>query len=163
MPPTCRHCSDTLPEDSPPGLTSCRVYCDWRARRAGDVLPEWEALVLRYYRFLCEWLVSNREGTELVGLVTGPPGGAIPTRGGCGGSAAPRLTSEAARQATSLPPPDGPTPARAANAARRASGAAETAHGGNSGTSSVPSRLLTSDSHRNRAGEWPRGRPGVER
>jgi hypothetical protein len=30
------------------------------------VLPEWEVLLLRYYRFLCEFSVSCREGAELV-------------------------------------------------------------------------------------------------
>jgi hypothetical protein len=50
--PTCRHCGDELPEDSPTHLTSCRAYADWRARLRGDLLTEAEAndlLLLRAY------------------------------------------------------------------------------------------------------------------
>lgn len=32
----CRHCGEDLPDDCPEGVTSCRGYCDWKARRAGE-------------------------------------------------------------------------------------------------------------------------------
>jgi hypothetical protein len=64
--PTCRHCGDTLPGDGPPHLTSCRAYCDWRARQAGSLLGEEEAGCLMLLRFYCEWAVAIRVGAEKV-------------------------------------------------------------------------------------------------
>jgi hypothetical protein len=40
MPTLCRHCGDTLPEDAPNNVTSCRGYCRWLARLCGDTLTE---------------------------------------------------------------------------------------------------------------------------
>jgi hypothetical protein len=64
--PTCRHCGDTLADDSPPDLTSCRAYCNWRARQAGDMLGEEEAIALRLLRFYCEWDAAIQRGLELI-------------------------------------------------------------------------------------------------
>src|SRR5262249_48726001 len=66
QPPTCRHCGDTLPEDSPTGLTSCRAYCDWRARDEGDMLGEETAAALVLYRFFCEWDCALGKGQEII-------------------------------------------------------------------------------------------------
>jgi hypothetical protein len=42
-PTRCRHCGDGLSADAPPGVTSCQDYARWRARQAGDMLPEYLA------------------------------------------------------------------------------------------------------------------------
>jgi hypothetical protein len=42
----CRHCGDVLPEDAPDSVDSCKSYCDWLARRRGDMLTANEIDVL---------------------------------------------------------------------------------------------------------------------
>jgi hypothetical protein len=59
--PRCRHCHDDLPADSPPHVTSCRQYADWRARRAGDALPPEEADAVTVYAGLCAVQVGLRQ------------------------------------------------------------------------------------------------------
>jgi hypothetical protein len=62
--PSCHHCGDELPEDCPATLTSCKAYCDWRARQRGDMLPADEADMLGLYAGLCRLDVGLRDGLE---------------------------------------------------------------------------------------------------
>ncbi len=64
--PVCRHCGDTLPDDSPPDLTSCRAYADWQAKRRGDMLSEDEAGALTLLAFYCALDVAIRDGLKEV-------------------------------------------------------------------------------------------------
>jgi hypothetical protein len=40
MPTLCHHCGDTLPDDAPADVTSCRSYSEWLARQGRDTLTE---------------------------------------------------------------------------------------------------------------------------
>ncbi len=62
----CRHCGDDLPDDAPPSVSSCRSYADWRARQAGDMLTEDEAVDLTLFAGLCELDVATRDGLEML-------------------------------------------------------------------------------------------------
>jgi hypothetical protein len=94
MPPVCRHCGDELPDDSPPGLTSYRAYCDWRARQAGDMLGKEESKPMTLLAFICAWQVAIRDGVEVVpfwgrgdaGRFPLPGQGRADTVGGRGGT-----------------------------------------------------------------------------
>ena len=63
--PRCRHWNDELPEDCPPTVTSCRSYANWRARQAGDMLPEDAAIDLQLIWGLCALDVGIRDGLEM--------------------------------------------------------------------------------------------------
>jgi hypothetical protein len=65
MPP-CRHCGDELPEDCPATLTSCKAYCDWKARQRGDMQPADEADALALYAGLCRFYVALRDDLEML-------------------------------------------------------------------------------------------------
>ena len=61
----CRHCGDVLPEDAPDSVDSCKSYCDWLARRRGDMLTANEIDVLILYAGLCALDVSIQRGLEV--------------------------------------------------------------------------------------------------
>ena len=61
----CRHCGDVLPEDGPDSVNSCKSYCDWLARRRGDMLTANEIDVLILYAGLCALDVSIQRGLEV--------------------------------------------------------------------------------------------------
>ena len=61
----CRHCGDVLPEDGPDSVDSCKSYCDWLARRRGDMLTANEIDVLILYAGLCALDVSIQRGLEV--------------------------------------------------------------------------------------------------
>jgi hypothetical protein len=62
----CRHCGDELNDDCPDGVTSCRGYADWKARRMGDMLTEGDAGTLILLAFYCAWDVALRDGLDLI-------------------------------------------------------------------------------------------------
>jgi hypothetical protein len=57
-----RNSDDELPDDCPAGITSCRGYCDWRARQAGDMLPAALAVDLTLFAGYCALQVAIRRG-----------------------------------------------------------------------------------------------------
>ena len=61
----CRHCGDVLPEDAPDSVDSCKSYCDWLARRRGDLLTANEVAILTLYAGLCALDVSIQRGLEV--------------------------------------------------------------------------------------------------
>jgi hypothetical protein len=65
-PHTCRHCGDTILEDCPAHVTSCRGYADWWAKQRGDMLSEDEAKTLTLLGFFCSLNVALRDGLELI-------------------------------------------------------------------------------------------------
>ncbi len=62
--PRCRHCEDELPSDCPADVTSCRSYCNWKARSEGDMLPAWKAEILTVFAGLCALDVAVRDGLD---------------------------------------------------------------------------------------------------
>jgi hypothetical protein len=66
MPTLCHHCGDTLPEDAPADVTSCRGYCRWLARQCGDTLTEEEVGTLMLLAHFCELSVALRDELELL-------------------------------------------------------------------------------------------------
>jgi hypothetical protein len=65
-PHTCRHCGDTLPEDCPAHVTSCRGYTDWWAHKRGDMLSEDDMNIATLFGFFCSLDVALRDGLELL-------------------------------------------------------------------------------------------------
>jgi hypothetical protein len=59
----CTICSDTLPDP----FTTCRQWCDSKARERGDLLTLEEADDLMPFRGLCRVLEAIETGAERIG------------------------------------------------------------------------------------------------
>jgi hypothetical protein len=64
--PRCRHCEEELPDDCPADVTSCRSYCNWKARSESDMLPAWKADMLTVFAGLYSLDVAMQDGLELL-------------------------------------------------------------------------------------------------
>jgi hypothetical protein len=71
--PIGERCRDTLADDAPPTLRTCREYADWRAKEAGDLLPRDEADLLALFPLGCGLDKAFRKGGSRFGGGAGSP------------------------------------------------------------------------------------------
>ena len=62
----CQRCGESLPDDSPPEVKTCKEYSDLAAREYGDMLTERMAADLTLNKIYCGMLVALANGDERI-------------------------------------------------------------------------------------------------
>jgi hypothetical protein len=59
----CQLCGEAL-SGAPPGVDTCRLWADWRARQRGDLLTGAQADALLLFRWLCSLSRAIEQGSD---------------------------------------------------------------------------------------------------